>query len=320
MADYSQQPNYGGGGYQQQTDENVSYQAGGYQAGEYQAGGYQTGGYQGAGAPQSIPITVGNATIGVPLPDKQAIASLASSAVTAAGNYEVPDSVKEAAKTTMRNSVAAVKEAILSREYQVQIANWLYRSWEIYKQCWWGFSLIYLFGLILPWIPIVRWLTSILVLPIFVGMYIATCNHLKTGNPISFKHMFHGLYFIVPLTFAMLFVAIAVALGFFLCIIPGLFLMVCLAFTPYVYVEYYCNGISVFASMVLCVKMISRHFFLIALYLIVTFLFSFAGILLLGVGILVTFPMANISYAFAVQEIFGLNMAKTTDEECIIGF
>jgi len=129
MADYAQnggQKPYYGGGYQQQTDVNP----------------YQQDSYQMGAVPQSstIPVTVGGTTVSVPIPDKQSIgipnsmlrctpnltlffscvvfvscsASFASSAVTAAGQYQVPEAVTTAAKTTLHNSVAAVKEAILS--------------------------------------------------------------------------------------------------------------------------------------------------------------------------------------------------------------
>jgi len=39
-------------------------------------------------------------------------------------------------------------------------------------------------------------------------------------------------------------------------------------------------------------------------------LLGIAGVLALGIGVLVTVPMVSICYAVAFQEIFGLNMSK----------
>lgn len=214
---------------------------------------------------------------------------------------------------------ASVKEAILSREYEVSIKAWIARSWEIYKQCWWGYSLVTLLSMLLYAIPIVRWFACLFTVPMQAGLFIATCNSLRTGTNVRFGHMWHGLLFFIPLTILMILQWLAISVGFFLCLIPGLFLMVTLSFSAWIYLEYYCDGISVIDSMALSVKVTMKRFFLIAWFLIVLWLIVLAGALLLGIGTLVAIPISVICSALAFQELFGLNNSKQLDNTCIVG-
>lgn len=232
---------------------------------------------------------------------------------------QIGNKVMESVSAKIGDYKASIKEGILSRDYQVSIKEWLVRSWGVYKQCWWGFSGLTLLMLILFVIPIVQYIGALFVLPIQGGMFIAACNSLRNGTTVRFGHLWHGLLFMIPLTILMILISILTSIGFFLCFVPGLFLMVTLSFSPWIYLEYYSSGISVLDSMALSVKMTTRRFFLILWFCIVIFLVDLLGVLLLGVGTLVAFPITAICYAFAVQEIFGLNSDKQIDSTCIVG-
>lgn len=228
---------------------------------------------------------------------------------------KIPDSVKQNFHS-MRDSV---KETILSRDYQVSITKWIGQAWQIYKTCWWGFSGMELLLIIVGLIPIAKYTLIILLYPFIGGWFIAAANSLRNGTDVRFGHMWHGLLFTIPLVIQAIIVWLATSIGFLFCFVPGLFLIVTLSFSPFIYLEYYSNGISILDAMSLSVKVTFKRFFLVAWFTLAMWLFGIAGILALGIGVLVTVPMVSICYAVAFQEIFGLNMGKQIDNECIVG-
>eukprot|EP01102_Stenamoeba_stenopodia_P020190 TRINITY_DN778_c0_g1_i2.p1 TRINITY_DN778_c0_g1~~TRINITY_DN778_c0_g1_i2.p1 ORF type:complete len:321 (+),score=42.17 TRINITY_DN778_c0_g1_i2:51-1013(+) len=206
-------------------------------------------------------------------------------------------------------SVEQTTEAILSRDYQIAIKSWISSAWKIYKSCWWGFSGSYLFYLLLSFVPYVGFLVALVSYVLLAGWFIAAANSLRSGQPARVSDFVFGFQFVLWLLLQSILMGFVISLGFVCLIIPGLMLVILLSFSSYVFIEYKSSGLSIIDGMSLSVKMCWKKFWWITWFNIAMMFLALSGLLALGVGFLVTVPLASLTYAVAFQEIFGLNMA-----------
>jgi len=202
-------------------------------------------------------------------------------------------------------------------DYEVHIGKWVSQAFGVYKQHWVIFSLFTLFTIGVSAIPYVG---PIFALPLHFGIFFATCNKVRSGQlggTFSPHDLFRPYYHFVPLLVLCFVVALLVFLGFFLCIIPGLYLIVVLSFSALLYVEYSDMQITMINALKLSQKAVRGHFWGIAGFIIVNFFLAISGILLLGVGILITIPIAAITVVFAYRDIFGLRLTKAPVVACV---
>ena len=96
--------------------------------------------------------------------------------------------------------------------------------------------------------------------------------------------------------------AIAVYLGFILCIVPGIFLAVRLQFYIFFIVENDCNAFDALAKSWECSKGESMNLILLGLAF---FLVNILGAICCGVGLLVTAPMSTIGIALVYRRFVG---------------
>jgi len=202
-------------------------------------------------------------------------------------------------------------EAILSRDYHIAIRSWISGAWGIYKSCWWGFSGSYLVYLLLSFVPYVGFLITTLVSYVLLaGWFIAATNSLRSGQPVRFSDVGHGFGFVLWIFLQSILMGLGISLGLVCLIIPGLMLIILFSFSSYVFIEYQSSGLSIIDGMSLSVKMCWKKFWWITWFNIAMCLLALSGLLALGVGFLVTLPLASLTYAVAFQEIFGLNTAR----------
>lgn len=213
-----------------------------------------------------------------------------------------------------------VIQAILSRHYVVDICGWIARAWELYKNAW----LIYLFFSLstiifyaLVMIPDVGFLINLVAWPLTYGFFISSSHAIRTGSRVQFVHCYNGFLYFFPLFLISLLMSVFVFLGLLLCIVPGIYLIVALHFTPCVFLEYHDSGVGLFDSFKVSLAVVNKNFFSIMLYLIVLLLFILSGLLLFGVGIFVTLPVGMLSVTFAFQDLFGLNPSKSVTSGCV---
>jgi len=212
---------------------------------------------------------------------------------------------------------ASIEDEILAQDYEVNLGKWFSESWAIYKQHWIAFVLFTIFQFAIAFIPYVGFLIA---LPLSFGIFFAVTNKIRynglTGD-MRYDHFIFGYLFLLPLIVISILESIFISIGLLLCILPGLYFMVALSFSMYVFLEYHDQNVGIFNSMILSMKVVNKHLCEVTLYLIVDALFALSGFLLLGVGALVTVPMATIISALAFKDLFGLNPRKEQERACV---
>jgi hypothetical protein len=206
-----------------------------------------------------------------------------------------------------------VSEEILAQDYQVTISKWFSDAWVVYKQHWIAFAVLTLFQLVVS--GILPHIGPVLVYPLSYGIFIAVTHKIRHNGlmgEMKYDHLLYGYLYFLPMFLISILSVIVIFIGFFLCIIPGIYAIIALTFAIPIFLEYHDQHIGSIGSMLLSVKVINKHIVEMTLFLILNFLFMISGILLLGVGCLVTFPMSQIVLVMAFKDLFGLNPHKTT--------
>jgi uncharacterized membrane protein len=123
--------------------------------------------------------------------------------------------------------------------------------------------------------------------PLYAGFYLVA-NKLSRGESIIYPDFFGGFQFWVPAGVISLLSQVLMTLGLFALIIPGIYLAVGYLFAILMGIF---GGLDPWSAMEWSRKLITRnwwHFFGLMLILVAI---NLLGILLLGVGLLVTFPL-----------------------------
>jgi predicted Ser/Thr protein kinase len=97
-------------------------------------------------------------------------------------------------------------------------------------------------------------------------------------------------------------VSLLTALGFACLILPGVYLLIAWAFTVPLVID---QGLDFWTAMMLSLKVVTRHWWQVFWFAILLLLLSVAGAFALGVGLLVTLPVALASFMYAYEDIFG---------------
>lgn len=192
------------------------------------------------------------------------------------------------------------QESKLSRGYQIDIINWFKQSWEIFQSYPIGFICYALIIVGINFIPVINIIASFISVPLYVGMQIVAIKKIR-GEAVEFKNFFDGFNFFLPLFVAELVVLLFVVLGLILLIIPGIYLAVSYVFVALLIVD---KKLSVWEAMELSRKTVTKNWLDFFLLLIITALINFAGLIALGVGLLVTLPVTICAIAVGYEKIF----------------
>lgn len=130
---------------------------------------------------------------------------------------------------------------------------------------------------------------------LFIGLgFIKTMLLLIDDKPVEVADLFNNFRGFFSYALAYFLYIIAVMIGLFLFIIPGIFILIRFQFYPYFILE---NGDSSFAAL-------KKSFFLsqnltleLLLYGIAVVALNFAGVLLFGIGFLFTYPLTTMATA-----------------------
>jgi uncharacterized membrane protein len=151
-----------------------------------------------------------------------------------------------------------------------------------------------------------------------IGFFIAG-THAIRGGQFAFRwtYLFHGILLFFPVIVISILYSLLVCVGLFLLILPGLYFMVAYSFSIPIYIEYRQEGLGILQAMEVSRKLLTKHFWSIVLFYICQVLIAIAGVLALGVGVIVSIPVALLMTAFAFRDIVGLSEARTLDNTCV---
>jgi hypothetical protein len=192
---------------------------------------------------------------------------------------------------------------------ELQMGKYLQTGWQVFKQYPQGyllFTLIYLAILAIisrPWG--IGWLAAAAIHePLVAGYIMVTAKLLQQKEP-TFSDFFEGFQFryFLPLVLVGLISQALVTLGLILLIIPGLYLAVGYLFAAVLVVD---RGLDFWPAMETSRRLITPRWFSFFAFLLLLVLVNFAGLLALGVGFLVSFPVSWCALVAGYADLLGL--------------
>jgi hypothetical protein len=227
--------------------------------------------------------------------------------------------------------LGASPEAILARDYNLDIGDCVSRSWTLVKANFWpvvGISL-----LIYIVIGVINQIPSLFTRPIVTGMLenhrfsvpgsLIVAGILVAASPVytvfvgglfryylklirgqnaTIADAFSGFQFLGQLILLGLVMTLLIWIGIFFCFLPGLYLSVAWYFAVPLVVD---RGMGFWDAMELSRKVVNKHWFVVFALLVVVGLLSLAGAIACCVGVFVTAPIGWVALMYAYDDIFG---------------
>jgi hypothetical protein len=213
-----------------------------------------------------------------------------------------PPSAPSAPPIVETANAEALANEILVRDYTLDIGGCLNRAWELMKTNFW---------------PIVGVTALILVLfvatsSIYVGILLTgpllgglNWYYLKLirGQQADLNDAFAGFtQAFVQLMLAGLVTSILESIGFFLCILPGIYLIVAWIMTFTLILD---KRLQFWDAMEVSRKVVSKHWWSFFGFFLLWCLINLGGLLLCVLGLFITFPWTCIAIVYAYEDIFG---------------
>ncbi len=143
--------------------------------------------------------------------------------------------------------------------------------------------------------------------------------------PLRSSNLFRGIYLIFPLLLLTILYSIAVGIGLFCFIIPGIYLAITLSFAPFLYIEYHHSRNNQFVShlsfgvidaLTVSRRVIHKYFCQVFLFFLLVFVLQILGFITI-VGLLVVIPWCELSYIYAFNDLFTLVPHKGVDNSIV---
>ncbi|MBD2002060.1 MULTISPECIES: hypothetical protein [Cyanophyceae] len=201
-------------------------------------------------------------------------------------------------------------EGILQKSYTVKISEYIGSGWKTFKKNpggFVGFTLVAILiniaiAIVSQSVPLESFISLLISGPLNAGFLIVAFKLLK-NRATTFGDFFRGFNNYLPLFLVSLVSSVVIAIGFLLLIIPSIYLAVAYIFALPLVLE---KKMSFWDGMELSRKLISKQWFSFLGFALVLVLLNLAGVLLLGVGLLVTIPISTCAIAAAYADIVGL--------------
>lgn len=193
---------------------------------------------------------------------------------------------------------------------ELQMGEYLRTGWRAFSQYPLGyafFTFLYLAILFVISRPRgIGWLAATVIHePLIAGFIIVTAKLLQ-DKQVAFGDFFGGFQFrwFLPLVLLGLVSQILITLGFLLLIIPGLYLAVSYIFAALLVVD---RRLDFWPAMETSRRAITPRWFSFFAFLLLLVLVNLAGLLALGVGLLVSIPVSWAALVAAYADLMGLN-------------
>ncbi len=201
----------------------------------------------------------------------------------------------------------ALAAQVLARNYQIDIGRCIGRGWELVKKDFWllvgGTFLVLLVMGGLGAIPILGLIAGFIIDGALLGgLYLLFLKRIR-GQAATIGDAFAGFSLaFVQLMLAQIVLALLSGLGFLLCILPGIYLMIAWTFTLPLVID---KKLEFWPAMELSRKVVTHHWWTVFGLVIVAGLVAVAGVLGCLVGIFVTMPICIAALMYAYEDIFG---------------
>lgn len=210
---------------------------------------------------------------------------------------------------------------ISDRDYEFKLGQYLGRGWEIFKSnalSFIGFTLLsfVILGVLSAVLPFplgggsmedgqggLGIVSQILLQLLIPGVYIVAFQ-IARSRPTAFGDFFKGFNRALPILLLAIVSGLFILIGFACLILPGIYLAVSYMFSLPLLLD---KNLDFWPAMETSRKLITKKWFTFFGFSLVLGLINIAGVLLLGIGSLVTFPWTICSTVAAYEDIVGLN-------------
>jgi hypothetical protein len=198
-------------------------------------------------------------------------------------------------------------EEIIPPDYHIRPGYYLKAGWELFKQNLAGFigftvvALIFLFALN-TMAGLGQVLGYVVGPPLWAGFIIVAMKVLMR-QPTQVNDFTAGFQYLLPLLLYSVVSSIFISVGFVLLIIPGLYLLVGYLFTSWLIVD---QKLDFWPAMELSRKTVHKHFFEVFGFFLLLCLVNLGGLLLFGLGLILTVPWTLCALTIAYQDVFGI--------------
>src|SRR6266567_702643 len=203
---------------------------------------------------------------------------------------------------------------IIARDYRVDIGDCFSRSWNLMKDNFWllvgATALVFVVRAGLGFFPVLGIPTNVIFgFALQGGLSLLFVKRLR-GEPADFSVAFSGFTLaLVPLIVASLIAHALTFIGFFLCVIPAVYLLVAWwLFTPLLILD---KHLDFWPALECSRKVVNHHWWLCFGLSLVACLVGLLGSMACGVGIFFTMPIAVGALVCAYEDIFGARAAAT---------
>lgn len=138
--------------------------------------------------------------------------------------------------------------------------------------------------------------------PLTAGFFIVAFQLIKK-QPTQFGDYFKGFNYFVPLVLANILVSILIAIGSALLVLPGLYLAVAYVFTVPIILD---RRVNFWQAMESGRKIVTKKWFSFFWFILVLVFINLLGVIMLGIGLLVTIPLSFCAIAVAYDDIIGI--------------
>lgn len=205
--------------------------------------------------------------------------------------------------------MAEPAEASLPPSVELKPGEYLKTGWGVFKQYplgFIGFTLVYLVVLgIISYPRGIGWLAAAAIHePLVAGVIIVAAKLLQEKSP-TFGDFFGGFQFryFLPLVLLGLISRVFITIGIILLIAPGLYLAVSYLFAAPLVVD---QRLDFWPAMEGSRRFVHPRWFSFFAFVLLLVLVNIAGVLALGVGLLVSIPVSWCAVVAAYADLFGL--------------
>ncbi|MFN8288481.1 MAG: hypothetical protein U0V74_17115 [Chitinophagales bacterium] len=195
----------------------------------------------------------------------------------------------------------------MTREgYNVNGSAYISEAWEIFKKFPGGFIafifVTYAITIVIGLIPFGSFANIAISPCLGIGLVIVV-RKIMYGEPYEFGDFFKGFNKITELFVMNLLGAVMLILAFICLIIPGFYLAIAYGFMNY-FTYFFFDG-SYWNTLERCRKFMSKQWFEFFVFFLLLGLVNLAGLICLGVGLLVSVPVSMIALFVAFERLIG---------------
>lgn len=132
---------------------------------------------------------------------------------------------------------------------------------------------------------------------------------IRTTNPslnVKFSDFIPSISLLLPVLAIYSLKFLFIFIGFIFLTVPGVYLAVTLQMAIPLYIEFHRDEMTIIDSLVISLSLVRKKFWAMLLFLLLSILIGFGGVLAFGIGLFVSLPIAALSVCYAISDIFGL--------------